>query len=66
MFRWFFCADNCVIINSKTFEKIRNGAILNNIYDKEIVTFIYNEEVIAIYKTYDKDSTKLKPFKMFI
>ena len=58
--------DNCVIINSKTFEKIRNGAILNNIYDKEIVTFIYNEEVIAIYKTYDKDSTKLKPFKMFI
>ena len=58
--------DNCVIIDSKTFEKIRNGAILNNIYDKEIVTFIYNEEVIAIYKTYDKDSTKLKPFKMFI
>lgn len=58
--------NNCVIINSKTFEKIRNGAILNNIYHKEIVTFIYNEEVIAIYKTYDKDSTKLKPFKMFI
>ena len=58
--------DNCVIIDSKTFEKIRNGAILKNIYDKEIVTFIYNEEVIAIYKKYDKDSTKLKPFKMFI
>ena len=58
--------NNCVITNNKTFEKIRNGAILDNIYEKEIVTFVYNEEVIAIYKIYDKDSTKLKPFKMFI
>ena len=27
---------------------------------------IYNNEVIAMYKVYDKDNTKMKPYKMFI
>lgn len=58
--------NNCVIIDEKLFNKIKNGSIINNNYNKDIVTFIYNNDVIAIYKKYDKDKTKLKPFKMFI
>ena len=58
--------ENCVLIDDEAFERVKNGAILNNIYDKDEVTFIYNNEVIAIYKKYDKDNTKLKPFKMFL
>ena len=58
--------DNCVVINDKLFNSIKNGCIIDNIYGKEVVTFIYDNKVVSIYKTYDKDKTKLKPFKMFI
>lgn len=58
--------DTCVIIDDKTFNCIRNGAIIKNTYMKDEVTFIYNNEVIAIYRKYEKDDTKLKPYKMFI
>lgn len=58
--------DNCVVINDKLFNSIKNGCIIDNIYGKEVVIFIYDNEVVSIYKTYDKDKTKLKPFKMFI
>ena len=58
--------DNCIVINDKLFNSIKNGCIIDNIYGKEVVTFIYDNEVVSIYKTYDKDKTKLKPFKMFI
>lgn len=58
--------DNCVVINDKLFNSIKNGCIIDNIYGKEVVIFIYDNEVVSIYKTYDKDKTKLKPFKMFV
>lgn len=58
--------DNCVVINDKLFNSIKNGCIIDNIYGKEVITFIYDNEVVSIYKTYDKDKTKLKPFKMFV
>lgn len=58
--------DNCIVINDKLFNSIKNGCIIDNIYGKEVVTFIYDNKVVSIYKTYDKDKTKLKPFKMFI
>lgn len=58
--------DNCVVINDKLFNYIKNGCIIDNVYGKEVVTFIYDNEVVCIYKTYDKDKTKLKPFRMFI
>lgn len=58
--------DNCVVINDKLFNSIKNGCIIDNIYGKEVITFIYDNKVVSIYKTYDKDKTKLKPFKMFI
>lgn len=46
--------------------KIMNGAILDNYYAENIVGFKNkNNEVIAIYKVYDKDITKIKPLKVF-
>lgn len=56
----------CVIIEDKLFNIIKNGGLIDNIYDKGMVTFIYNNEVVAIYKTYDKDNSKMKPYKIFI
>lgn len=58
--------ENCVIISNRLFEKVKNGALINNEYNTSMVTFIYNDSVIAIYKIYDKDKSKLKPYKMFI
>ncbi len=58
--------DFCVIIDNTYFSIIKNGVIIDNKYDKDKVVFIYNDEVVAIYKTYEKDNTKMKPYKMFI
>jgi len=58
--------DFCVIIDNTNFNIIKNGTIIDNIYGKNRVVFIYDNEVIAIYKTYEKDNTKMKPYKMFI
>ncbi len=58
--------DNCVIINDNLYNVIKNGGLIDSIYKDDYVTFIYKDEVIAIYKRYDKDSTKMKPYKMFI
>ena len=58
--------ENCVIIDSTLFKKVKNGAIINNKYNTDMVTFIYKDNVVAIYKTYDKDKNKMKPYKMFI
>ena len=55
-----------VIIDEKLYKVIKNGGIIDNIYEDDLVTFIYKDNVIAIYKTYEKDNTKMKPYKMFI
>lgn len=46
-------------------EDILNGKLLDNIYGADQVLFVYNDFVLAIYKVYDKDKTKIKPYKMF-
>ena len=44
---------------------ILNGKIIDNIYDKEEVLFIDSEEnVLALYKIYEKDNTRMKPYVM--
>lgn len=58
--------EDSVIIDDALYKKIKNGSIIENKYNKDIINFIYHDEVVAIYKIYDKDNTKLKPFKMFI
>lgn len=45
--------------------KIKNGSILQNRYNKDTVMFKHNNELLAIYKIYEKDDTKIKPWKMF-
>lgn len=46
--------------------KIRNGALIENIYPQEVVYFIDDlGEPLAIYHKYGKDNSKLKPWKMF-
>lgn len=44
---------------------VSNGAIIDNKWNKREILFIdKNNHLIALYKTYDKDKTKLKPWKM--
>lgn len=46
--------------------KINHGAILRNLYDKDLIAYRNkNHEIIAIYEVYKKDSTKVKPVKVF-
>ena len=58
--------DKCVIIDDTLYKVIKNGGIIKNDYKDEYVTFIYQDDVVAIYKVYDKDKTKMKPYKMFV
>jgi len=44
--------------------KIKNGCILQNRYNQDVVMF-KKDKILAIYKTYEKDIIKLKPWKMF-
>ena len=46
-------------------KEVLNGAIIDNIYNSDEVLFIKEQEAIALYKKYDKDDKKLKPYKMF-
>ena len=47
--------------------KIKNGSLLENRYNKEIVLFKNkNDDLLALYKIYDKNKTKIKPYKMFL
>ena len=51
---------------TKNIEKqVLNGAIIDNIYNIDEVLFIKDNKAIALYKNYDKDNKKLKPYKMF-
>ena len=58
--------ENCVIIDDNLYNVIKNGGLISNSYNKEMVTFLYNGKAVAIYKVYDKDNTKMKPYKMFL
>lgn len=52
-------------LTSNKEKEILNGAIIDNIYDSDEVLFISGNEAVALYKKYDKDNKKLKPYKMF-
>lgn len=57
--------DKCVLIDDDFYNKIKNGCIINNVYNSKMVKFVYKNEIVAIYKEYDRDKTKMKPYKMF-
>lgn len=46
-------------------KKVKNGNILENRYDSLPILFVNKENTpLALYKEYEKDKTKIKPFKM--
>lgn len=53
-------------IDENTYNKVCNGAIIEKKFNNDIACLKYNNKIIAIYKTYDKDKNKAKPYKMFI
>lgn len=48
------------------YSKVKNGAIIDKNFVSDMVLFKYKGEVISIYKVYDKDVSKAKPYRMFI
>lgn len=46
--------------------KIKNGCILNNKYNKNLILFKKNGKILATYKNYQKEEGKIKPDKMFL
>ena len=54
-----------VYITEDIRKKVYNGAIIDNIYDSNEILFIEDDQAIALYKTYEKDNLKLKPYIMF-
>ena len=43
---------------------VNNGAIINKTFKSNICLIKHNNEILAIYKTYDKDKGKAKPYIM--
>ena len=54
-----------VMVDECLEEKIKNGSILENRYGCEVLFVNTENKVLALYKPYDKDKTKIKPWKMF-
>jgi len=51
-----------VTVDESLEKEILNGKILDNIYGENEIVFINNnDKVLALYKRYDKDNTKIKP-----
>ena len=46
-------------------KSILNGAIIDNNYGVDEILFVDDDKVLALYRVYDKDSSKVKPYKMF-
>lgn len=53
-------------INKDIFNKVKNGSIIEKSFQDDIACLVYKNKIVAIYQTYHSDSTKAKPFKMFI
>lgn len=53
-------------IDENLYNKVINGSIIDKTFKDDIACLKYNNKIIAIYKTYQKDETKAKPFKMFL
>lgn len=53
-------------IDDNLYNKVKNGSIIDKNFNNDIVCLKYQNKIVAIYKTYDKDESKAKPFKMFL
>ncbi len=56
----------CVKVNKNVKMKIKYGSLLENKYEDDVILFIdEHDKILALYKTYQKDKSFLKPWKMF-
>lgn len=55
-----------VNIDDNTYNKVKNGGIINKEFKNKIALLKYKNDIIAIYKEYVKDVTKAKPYIMLI
>ena len=55
-----------ITIDEELYNKVKNGSIIPKTFNNDYANLLYNNKIVAIYKTYDKDNTLAKPFKMFI
>ncbi len=54
-----------VVVDENLKKDILNGKLLDNIYKCDKILFVDEKnEVLAIYTVYDKDNSKIKPYKM--
>ncbi len=54
-----------IVVDTYLENKIKNGSILENRYKDPIILFQNIQGTyLALYKTYEKDNTKIKPWKM--
>ena len=51
-------------INDDLLKPVNNGAVINKCFKNDIACLRYNNKIIAIYKEYDKDNSKAKPYIM--
>lgn len=56
---------NQVIVSKDLEQKIANGSILNNEFGGEVLFLNKEKHALALYQVYEKDTTKIKPWKMF-
>lgn len=61
------CIDNFfkVEVDDYIAKKISNGRILENRYKEDKIAFINNNQLLALYKPYEKDQSLIKPIKVF-
>ena len=52
-------------IDDELLKPVNNGAVINKIFNNDMACLRHNNKIIAIYKTYEKDSNKAKPYIMF-
>lgn len=54
-----------VTVDNSLKKDILNGKLLDNVYNSDKIMFVDKDDmVLAIYSVYDKDNSKLKPYKM--
>ncbi|MGN1370761.1 MAG: tRNA pseudouridine(55) synthase TruB [Candidatus Coprovivens sp.] len=53
-------------INEETYNKVKNGSVIDKNFKNNIACLVYKNKIVAIYQTYHSDTNKAKPFKMFI
>lgn len=52
-------------INEELYRKVKNGAIITKKFKSDLCTMKYEDKIVAIYKTYEKNNVLAKPYVMF-